>query len=401
MFWRFIVALLCAATLLLGQNPTLEHAWDLAANGRRDEAIQVAQKVVERNPQDVDARLLLGSLLVEKGDRIESIAQLVEAVRLRPESAEAQNALGEAYRTFGDAKAALAPFQKAVAIKPAFGIAQENLGAVMLETGNLVGAAAHLDRAIQLLGHTDDAADAHYLRAKVYSAHSEVHKAAEQLEQAVSIRPDFPEAWSDLGDARRVLLDAPGSIAALQRAVQLKPAGAVAQYRLGAEYLRQEKVHLAVEHLEAAYRINPDDQSTLNSLQTALREDGQMERAATIKRKLVELLRKRDEVNQNILKAIQLNNEGAALQKQGNLAAALEKYRDALNLNPKHVGIRVNYAVALLRLGRWTEGLTELHDALLRDPGDAQIRTALNDALRQAPPGSIPQWSDVPVTAGK
>jgi tetratricopeptide (TPR) repeat protein len=401
MFSRFIVALLCAATLLLGQDATLEHAWDLAANGHRDEAIQVAQTVVQRNPKDADARLLLGSLLVEKGDRIESIAQLLEAVRLRPESAQAQNALGEAYRRFGDAKAALAPFQKAVDIKPAFGVAQENLGAVMLETGDLSGAAEHLDRAIQLLGHSDDAADAHYLRAKVYSAHSQVHQAAKQLEQAVSIRPDFPEAWSDLGDARRVLLDVPGSIAALERAVQLKPTGAVAQYRLGAEYLRQGKAHLALEHLQAAYRVNPDDQSTLNSLQTALREDGQTEQAAAIKRKLVELLHKRDEVNQNVLKAIQLNNEGAALQKQGNLAAALEKYRDALSLNPKHVGIRVNYAVALLRLGHWTEGLTELHDALVRDPANAQIRAALNDALRQAPPGSVPRWSDVPVTADK
>jgi len=172
----------------------------------------------------------------------------------------------------------------------------------------------------------------------------------------------------------------------------LKPTDAVAQYRLGAEYLRQDKAHLAVEHLQQAYQANPDDQSTLNSLQMALREDGQPEQAAAIKRKLSELLRKRDEVNQNRLKAVQLNNEGAALQKEGNLAGALEKYRAASILDPKHVGIRVNYAVALLRLGHWTEGLTELHDALIQDPGNAELRTALNDALRQAPPGLIPQW---------
>jgi len=392
MISRLIVVLVCAAALLYGQGVTLERAWNFAAKGHRDEAIRVAREVIKNNPENVEAHLLLGSLLVEQGDRIESIAQLSEAVRLRPESAQAQNALGEAYRTFGDAKAALTPFQKAVEIKPAFGVAQENLGAVLLETGDLAGAATHLDRAIQLLGRTDDAADANYLRAKVYSAHSDVHKAAERLELAVAIRPGFAEAWSDLGDARRVLLDVAGSIAALQRAVRLKPTDAVAQYRLGAEYLRQDKAHLAVEHLQQAYQANPDDQSTLNSLQMALREDGQPEQAAAIKRKLSELLRKRDEVNQNRLKAVQLNNEGAALQKEGNLAGALEKYRAASILDPKHVGIRVNYAVALLRLGHWTEGLTELHDALIQDPGNAELRTALNDALRQAPPGLIPQW---------
>jgi tetratricopeptide (TPR) repeat protein len=379
-------------TLLFSQGSALERAWNLAASGRRDDAIQVAREVIQNKPEDVDARLLLGSLLVEKGDRIESIAQLSEAVRLRPASAEAQNALGEAYRNFGDARAALTPFRKAVEIQPGFGVAQENLGAAMLETGDVAGAATHLDRAIQLLGRTDDAADAHYLRAKVYKAHSELRQAASELEKAVSIRPGFAEAWSDLGDARRVLQDAAGSVAALERAVQLKPTDAVAQYRLGAEYLRQDKAHLALEHLEQAYRVNPEDQSTLNSLQMALRADGKPEQAAAMKRKLVELLRKRDEVNQNKLKAVQLNNEGAALQKQGKLAAALEKYRDASHLDPSHVGIRVNYAIALLRLGRWTQGLTELHNALLRDPADAQLRAAWDDALRQAPPGSVPQW---------
>lgn len=389
---RLIVLWVCAVTLLFSQGPALERAWNLAASGRRDDAIQVAREVIQNKPEDVDARLLLGSLLVEKGDRIESIAQLSEAVRLRPASAEAQNALGEAYRNFGDARAALTPFRKAVEIQPGFGVAQENLGAAMLETGDVAGAATHLDRAIQLLGRTDDAADAHYLRAKVYKAHSELRQAASELEKAVSIRPGFAEAWSDLGDARRVLQDAAGSVAALERAVQLKPTDAVAQYRLGAEYLRQDKAHLALEHLEQAYRVNPEDQSTLNSLQMALRADGKPEQAAAMKRKLVELLRKRDEVNQNKLKAVQLNNEGAALQKQGKLAAALEKYRDASHLDPSHVGIRVNYAIALLRLGRWTQGLTELHNALLRDPADAQLRAAWDDALRQAPPGSVPQW---------
>ncbi len=59
----------------------------------------------------------------------------------------------------------------------------------------------------------------------------------------------------------------------------------------------------------------------------------------------------------------------------------MQKYREAVRLNPEHVGIRVNYAIALLRLGQWTEGLTELHEALRRDPGNASIKAALNEAL--------------------
>jgi Flp pilus assembly protein TadD len=82
---------------------------------------------------------------------------------------------------------------------------------------------------------------------------------------------------------------------------------------------------------------------------------------------------------------LRLNNEGAALEKAGNLKGALEKYRDAVRLAPEHPGFRLNFGVALLRLGQWKEGLAELHEASRLDPDSPQIRTALQDALEQAP----------------
>jgi tetratricopeptide (TPR) repeat protein len=383
-----------ACTFVLAGQQTLDRAWQLAAAGQRREAIDVLHQLINGDPKNADARLLLGSLLMEEGQRTESIDQLTAAVRLRPQSVEAENALGEAYNKFGDSANARAAFQKAVALKPDYAIAQLNLGQVLLAGGKPDVAAEHLDRAIQLLGRSDEAADARYLRAKAYSARGETQKAAAQLEQAVAIRPNFAEAWSDLGQARRTLLDGGGALTAFERAVRSNPEDSVAQYRLGAEYLRQDKPHAAVEHLQKAYQLNAADQSTLNSLQMALRQDGRTEEAAQIKQKLAELLRQKDTENQNHLNAVKLNNEGAGLEKSGDLRGALAKYREALRLYPEHVGIRVNYAVALLRLGQWTEGLDELHEALLRDPSNAQIKTALHDALAQAPRNVIPKWKD-------
>ncbi len=89
---------------------------------------------------------------------------------------------------------------------------------------------------------------------------------------------------------------------------------------------------------------------------------------------------------------MRLNNEGAAAEKSGDLRTALAKYREASQLYPEHVGIRVNYAVALLRLGQWTTGLDELHEALLRDPENQKIKATLKDALVQAPPNVAPKW---------
>ncbi|HLH04735.1 MAG TPA: tetratricopeptide repeat protein [Bryobacteraceae bacterium] len=380
--------------LLYPQQGDLERAWNLAGNGDRSQAIQLLEHTVRQFPNNSDARLLLGSLLSEAGDAPEAIDQLTAAVRLAPRSADAQNALGEAYLAAGDFKDARSPFEQALKLKPQYAIAQLNLGSVLLQAGDFNAAAAHLDRAIELLGRDADAAYARYLRAKAYSAASDPQNAAKLLEQAIALRPEYAEAWSDLGQARRLLLDDAGALAAEKRAVELKPSDPVAQYRLGAEYLRQDQIDAAIEHLQTANQLKPGDQSTLNALQSALRQAGRSAEADEIKRRLADLLREKDRQNQDELEAVKLNNEGADLQRAGHLAEAAAKYKQAVALYPAHAGIRVNYAVALLRLGRWTDGLNELHEALERDPGNAQIRSALNDALRQAPAGTRPAWAD-------
>jgi len=116
---RFLTTLACAG-LLLAQRAPVDQAWDLLAKGERKQAIGVLNGIIKANPRDADARLVLGSVLMEDGERAESIAQLSEAVRLLPRSAQAHNALGEAFNSFGDTKAAREAFEKSVALDSGF-----------------------------------------------------------------------------------------------------------------------------------------------------------------------------------------------------------------------------------------------------------------------------------------
>ena len=136
-------------------------------------------------------------------------------------------------------------------------------------------------------------------------------------------------------------------------------------------------------HLQESFRLNPKNQSTLYSLQLALRQDGQVQEAAQVKKQLAELLRDIDKESDNAFAALRLNNEGAALEKAGDLSGALEKYGKASSLDPNHTGIRLNFGVALLRTGRWAEGLAELREVLRREPGNVKAQAALKDALEQ------------------
>ncbi|HEX7362329.1 MAG TPA: tetratricopeptide repeat protein [Bryobacteraceae bacterium] len=359
MLKRFGLMLACSGFVFAQQN-SLTQIQHLLDKGNRARAIVLLDEILKNHPDNVKARVLLGGALADSGKTAEAIPQFKEAVRLNPGDAEAQ----------------------------------AGFGTVLLEGGDVPGAAEHLDRALRILGHTPDAAYTLYVRARIYSRQGDVKHAAALLTEAIHLRPDLAPAWSDLGLARKALLDDAGALRAFQHAEELDPQDAVLQYRLGNEYLREHKTDLALKYLEAAYHLNPRDQSTLNSLQLALGRAGKKQEAEEIRQKLAALLAARDLANQKIVGAIQINNEGAKLQKEGDLRGALEKYRKALQLDPQHVGIRVNYAIALLRLGQWTDGLNELHEALRRDPGNAKIKAALKDALAQAPPALIPKWSD-------
>jgi tetratricopeptide (TPR) repeat protein len=140
----------------------------------------------------------------------------------------------------------------------------------------------------------------------------------------------------------------------------------------------------AVAPLQHAAGLDPNNQSTLNALQLALRKDGQREQADAVKRRLAELLRDKDRADQKLVSALELNNRGSALEKNGDVRGALQQYRAALEINPDHVGIRTNVAVALLKLGRWDEGIAQMREALRRDPGNTQLQKGLEDALAQA-----------------
>jgi tetratricopeptide (TPR) repeat protein len=389
-FYRLLFTALILSSLVDGQHSRLDDAWGLASKGRSDDAIVLLYSIIGSEPKNAEARLLLGSLLAEKGDRAGALEQLTEGVRLTPRSAEAQNALGEAYNRFSEPKTARVYFEKAVAINPNFAAAQVNLGLVLLQASEYIPSTEHFERAIRAYGNKPDAAYPQYLWAKALAALSDPKNAVLHLEQAVKLSPEMGEAWADLGQQRKLILDDAGALVAEKRAVQLNPDDAIARYRLGADYLHQNQVKLAVEQLQAAVRLDPGDQSALNALQIALRKDGKPEEATAVKQRLTGLLVEKDRKSQDSVTAIQLNNEGAILQKSGDMEAALAKYAEAAKLYPAHPGIRVNHAVALLRLGRWTEGLSELNDALQLNPDDTKVRAALKDALSQAPPDTIP-----------
>jgi tetratricopeptide (TPR) repeat protein len=344
----------------------------------------VLRQIVADDPRNFEAHLLLGTALALVGERGESINQMAVAVQLRPDSASVHNQYGMVLSRFIEVKAARQEFEKALELNPALAEAHVNLSLILAQAGELIAAGDHLDRAIKLQGDVAAAARTHYLRAKIWGAQNQIDKSIDELEKSIQLRPEYAEAWSDLGGMRRLSLDSGGAVQALEKAVALNPHDSTAQYRLGQLFLQDGETAKALDHLKIALLGDPSDVATLYSLDRALRKAGKLEEAKPIEKQLAELRAKSDRASTVALAASRLNDEGIAMEKSGDVRAALAKYRAALDLDPTGTGFQLNYGLALCKLGRWEDAIAELREVLRLDRDNQEAAKVLYIAIDQA-----------------
>lgn len=376
------VVLAGGGSMAFGQ-PDLTTVRDLISKGSFDKAVPILRQMLAADPNRADARLLLGTTLALEGIRGEAIEQMAEAARLDPRSAQTHNAYGKVLSRFLELTEARQEFEQALQLDPGLAESHVNLSLILAQAGDLSGASDHLDHAIELEGDSPNAAYAHYLKAKIWGAQDQIDKSITELQKAVQLRADYEEAWSDLGGMRRLGLDNQGAVEALRKAVALKPEDALAQYRLGQLYLQSGDSVRAVNHLRKALAQTPNDSATLYNLMVALRKTGQSEEAKAIEKRIVVFQQQNDRASKVLFAASALNNDGIQLEKSGDVRGALAKYRAALDLDPTGYGFRLNYGLALCRLGRWQDGIAELREVSRVDPDNAKAAKALYIALDQ------------------
>jgi tetratricopeptide (TPR) repeat protein len=365
-----IVALIFAAGLCFAEQSQLKTAKVLLSKGDLKEAVPLLRQIVQAEPQSSDAHMLLGTALALQGLRTESLEEMHCAVRLQPDSAVVHNALGRVLSRFLEAPAAKSEFETALALDSNFAEAHVNLALVLAQSGELQAAGEHLDRAIHLQGETKAAAYTHYLRAKVARSQDDLLRSTTELQKAVQLQPDYSQAWLELGELLFHTPDRRGALEAFKKAVSLSPNNSAAQSKLGELELEDGQSAEAIKHLKLAISSGAENKAALYLLTRALRREGQFEEAKQVE----------DSASEAAVSASDLNSQGMALEKSNDSQSALAKYKAALDLDPSDVVFRLNYALALCRLGRWKEGAVELREVLRVDPDNYDAARALNIA---------------------
>ncbi|MFH2066173.1 MAG: tetratricopeptide repeat-containing glycosyltransferase family protein [Pseudomonadota bacterium] len=265
-----------------------------------------------------------------------------------------------------------------------------NPAADSMETGAMLKAAvkchqdgklSEADRSYSaILEEEPDHADAWHLKGLIAYQSGRFEDAARLIQRAIAVNPGSPEFHNSLGAVQEALGDTVSSIRSYVKAIEnrpdysdayiklarLRPDVAEIRFNLACILHRQGNNGSAIEHYEAAVRLQPENVIALNNLGLTLQEMGKIREAGHCYIRAVNLSPDFSEARYNL---------GRMYQLQGDLENAIEEYRRAIRTaRGSSSRIFYNWALALQELGQYDEAIQRYADAVHVDPGYAEAR---------------------------
>lgn len=227
-----------------------------AKQGRHQDALAAAERLLELAPGDADAKLVRYDALVGLGRAEEAEAALGELVKTGDPKEVAARVYNVAVATQkrGEEDRALERFHQAVDLDPALAPAWSAIAGMELARKRPEQALEAASKLLALRPGDDEALTVQY---EAYEMLGETDKAAE-LEAQIDAGSKDPETLYRRGVALFNASKYPRAVAVLQRAVEADPKLAGAHYTLGLALINQGDRAGALEHLQRFVALAPD-----------------------------------------------------------------------------------------------------------------------------------------------
>lgn len=226
---------------------------------------------------------------------------------------------------------------------PACWMAHNNLAMLLTEAGQVSAAVPHLEQALKLRPEYPQAL------SNLGDDLTQLGRPAEavpHLEHALRLQPDYPEGHNNLGIALMALDRASEAIAHYESAIRRSPRFASAHYNLGLALAQTDRVREAIPHFAHAIEIRPAYADAELSLAFALLSTDRFAEAVPHFERAITL-------NPDSVTALQ--TYGRALARYGRIESALTHFRRVVELAPQSGPAHLDLAIALRRLGRLDE----------------------------------------------
>src|SRR6202158_1112038 len=367
-----------------------------AKTGRIRDAVVEAQDIIKRNPNNLEARRLLGRIYLrslgdmQAGSGSESVLKLAieqyeQIIRLQPDSMDDHLLLGRLYRLNNDLQKAESEFKTAVKLQPDSEEAVTTLAYLYNELGDTA-------RATQVLSSVPNAERS----AKLYSALGYTYEQQKQYKNAVeayrhAIELDRDNLDAIRGLAQNLLNDGQADAALEQYKViaDANPEDAQTYVRIAEIYRKQGKFEVALDNLKKAESMVQDSVEVPYNIAAIYQAQGRYDEAIPIMRDLLKKSEKPEGKYSNGEKsnrAVFLERLGTIYRDQGNNQAANEIFRQIIALGgDENIERGYQQIIDTWREAKeWQKALDTAKEAVQKLPS-AQLKMVL--ALQQVDMG--------------
>jgi len=313
-----------------------------AKAGRIRDAVVEAQDIIKRNPNNLEARRLLGRIYLrslgdmQSGSGSESVLKLAieqyeQIVRLQPDSMDDHLLLGRLYRLNNDLQKAESEFKTAVKLQPDSEEAVTTLAYLYNELGDTA-------RAAQVLSSVPNPERS----AKLYSALGYTYEQQKKYKEAIeayrhAIEMDRDNLDAIRGLAQNLLNDGQADAALEQYKViaDANPEDAQTYVRIAEIYRKQGKYDLALDDLKKAETMVQDSVEVPYNIAAIYQAQGRYDEAVPIMKDLLKKSEKPEDkysTGEKSNRAVFLERLGTIYRDQGNNQAANETFREIVAL---------------------------------------------------------------------
>jgi len=204
----------------IGIEEEVRRAQDLLLDGNLQGAETLLLDILKRNPQNVPALSVLGSLYL-RGEKLgKARVCFEEQVRLKPQMAEGHLNLGSVCRRQKDLARAEKEYRAALAVDPAMGEAAANLSQLLGEGGRAEEGGRVVDEALRAGA---ESADLHFQAGLFAAQRNDFEKARFHFTRSVALDPTRHAAMANLGRIAWQSGRVDEAISQYQRALRLAP----------------------------------------------------------------------------------------------------------------------------------------------------------------------------------
>ncbi len=363
-----------------------------AKTGRIRDAVLEAQDIIKRDPNNLEARKLLGRIYLrslgdmQSGNGADNVLKLAidqyeQIVKIEPDNVEDHLLLGRLYRLNNDLQKAESEFKLAVKLQPDSEEAVTTLAYLYNEEGDS-------NRATQVLSAIPETSRS----AKLYSALGYTYEQQKQYKNAISAYRKAVELDRDNLDAIRGLaqnlLNDGQTDAALEQykvIADANPEDAQTYVHIAEIYRKQGKYDQALENLKKAESMVQDSIEVPYNIAAVYQAQGRYDDAIQIMQDLLKKTEKADgnySTGEKNNRAVFLERLGTIYRDAGNQPQALATFRQMTALGDDNAVRGYQQMIDTYRDAKQWQKATEVaKEAVQKMPNDRNLRMVLDGQL--------------------